>query len=310
MTVTTDGQRAADATADGQPPAPQRANRPARAHGRAPRIGAAGAVVVVTVLAMSSLLAEVIRPDVWLVTDFGAVLQAPSLTHPLGTDEVGRDLLALVLRGMRVSFAVSLLAAGAALLVGTAVGVVAGAIGGRVDGVLMRIVDFLSSQSHLLFGILIAVLARPVVGGAGAVLIAVALTHWMLLARLLRSEVLSIRERPFMLSAVNVGATRWQLVRRHVLPHLAPSAGLGFVLLFPHAIFHEAALSFLGVGLPPTQPSLGTLIAVGQRALFTGAWWVVLFPGLVIIIASVAVGTLGEWWRDRSQPRWRAELEL
>lgn len=174
----------------------------------------------------------------------------------------------------------------------------------------MRLVDFFISQSHLLFGLMIAVLVRPRVGGAGAALLAVGLTHWMLLARLLRSEVLSIRERPFVAAAINSGANRWQVVRRHMLPHLAPSAGLGFVLLFPHAIFHESALSFLGVGLPLSQPSLGTLIAAGQRALFAGAWWVVLFPGLVIVIASVAVGTLGEWWRDRNQPRWRAELEL
>lgn len=277
---------------------------------RVPRLGTRTAVTVLVVLALGAVFADLLRPDELLVSDLTKVLEAPSLTHPMGTDETGRDVLAIVLRGMRVSFVVSLLAAALALFIGGAVGVAAGAIGGRVDGVLMRLVDFFASQSHLLFGILIAVLAKPLVGGAGAVLLAVGLTHWMLLARLLRSEVLSLRERPFVAAAVNIGSTRRQLVGRHVLPHLAPSAGLGFVLMFPHAIFHESALSFLGVGLPISEPSLGTLISAGQRALFAGGWWIALFPGLVIVLAVVAVGTLGEWWRDRTQPRWRAELEL
>ncbi|QBI19939.1 ABC transporter permease [Egibacter rhizosphaerae] len=261
-------------------------------------------------LLLAAVGAEVVRPDEHLRTDFSVVMQSPSWSHPLGTDDTGRDLLALLLRALRTSLTVSALAAVVALVVGAAVGLVAGAVGGRVDAVAMRAIDFFASQNHLLFGILIAVLAHPVVGGAGAVTLAVGLTHWMRLARILRAEVLSLRERPFVAAAVGIGATRRQVIARHLLPHVLPAAGVGFVLLFPHAIFHESALSFLGVGMPSHEPSLGMLIADGQQSLFAGAWWVVLFPGFAIVFASVAIGTVGEWWQQRQQPRWRAELEL
>ncbi|MGH8930647.1 MAG: ABC transporter permease [Egibacteraceae bacterium] len=295
-------------------PAATRVRAPARIGSRIarlePRYGAIAAAILLALMLLGAIFAGVIRPAEYLVSDLGSVLEAPSAAHPLGTDEVGRDVLAIILRGMRVSFSVSLAAAVLALVIGGSFGVLAGSAGGWVDGLMMRGVDFLSSQSHLLFGILIAVLARPVVGGAGAIMLSVGLTHWMLLARVLRAEVLSLKERQFVAAAINAGATRRQLIVRHLIPNLAPAAGLGFVLLVPHAIFHESALSFLGVGLPVDQPSLGTLISAGQRTLFAGAWWVILFPGLLIVLASICVGTLGEWWRDRTQPRWRAELEL
>ncbi|MGQ0680546.1 MAG: ABC transporter permease [Actinomycetota bacterium] len=276
----------------------------------APGTGAAISGIVIGLLVLSALTANLIRPGNHLVTDLSQVLQAPSLAHPFGTDEVGRDLLAMTLRGLRISFAISTLAALLALVMGGAVGVIAGLAGRRVDSIIMRGVDFFSSQSHLLFGILIAVLLRPLTGGAGAVLFAVGLTHWMMLARLIRAEALSLKQRQFVAAAINAGANRRQLVRRHILPHLAPVAGLGFVLMLPHAIFHESALSFLGVGLPNHQPSLGNLISSGQRTLLAGAWWVVAVPGLLIVAATVSVGTVAEWWRDRAQPRWRQELEL
>lgn len=267
-------------------------------------------VAVITALAFMALTADLLRPQQYLVTNFSHVLEPPSGQYPLGTDLSGRDLLAMVLGGMRISFAVTLLAALVSVVIGTVVGVIAGAAGGKVDAVLMRIVDFLVSQNHLLFTLLIAVLARPVVGGAGAVMLAVGLTHWTTMARIIRAEVLSLRERPFLRAAIGAGANRRQLARHHLAPHLVPSAALGLVLLFPHAIFHEAALSFLGLGLPPDQPSLGTLIAAGQSAILQGGWWMVVFPGLVIVVASIAVGAIGEHWRALSQPRWRSELQL
>ena len=267
-------------------------------------------VTVLALLIVGAAGAGIIRPDHYLLTNFDHILQPPSLAYPLGTDSAGRDLLAMILRGMRVSFLVSTMAAIVAVVVGAIVGLISGAIGGVVDDVLMRIVDFLSSQNHLLFGLFIAVLAYPLVGGAGAVTVSVGFTHWTSIARILRAEILSIRERPFVFAAIGLGAGRGHVIRHHLLPNILPSAGLGFVLLFPHAIFHEAALSFLGVGLPPGNPSLGTLISFGQSAMLQGGWWIMLFPGLVIVIASIVIGAIGEWWRDRAQPRWRSELEL
>lgn len=265
--------------------------------------------IALAVLVGAALGADLVRPlDDGVALD--NVLAPPSLVHPFGTDDTGRDVLALALQAMRVSFTVAALAALVAAAVGLVVGLLAGALGGIVDGVLMRVVDFLGSQNHFLFGLLLVVLFRPVLGAGGAVMLSVGLTHWLVIARIVRGELLSLRERPFVAAAIGGGATRVRLMVRHFLPHLAPATAVGLVLLLPHAIFHESALSFLGVGLPPHQPSLGNLIAAGQRSLLTGAWWISVFPGFLILIASVAFGTLGEYWRDRHQPRWRGELEL
>lgn len=268
----------------------------------------AGAVTAALVLL--ALGAGVFRPLDTYTVALDAALQPPSLQHPMGTDEVGRDVLARVLHGLRVSFGVSVLAALVALLVGGTLGVLAGALGGRVDAAVMRFLDVFASQNHLVFGIVLAVLFRPALGPVGAVLLSVGLTHWTSLARIVRGELIALRGQPFVSAAIGGGAGRWRLVRRHYLPHLLPALVLGFVLLFPHAIFHESALSFLGVGLPPHQASLGNILADGRRSLLAGAWWTSLFPGLVLLAASLAVGTLGEYWRDRHHPRWRSELEL
>lgn len=174
----------------------------------------------------------------------------------------------------------------------------------------MRATDVLASQNHLLFGILLVVLFRPVLGGAGAIMLSVGLTHWPALARIVRGELLSLRERPFVAAAVGGGATRRRLARRHYLPHLAPTIGLAFVLTIPHAIFHESALSFLGLGLPPHQASLGNILSDSQRSLLVGGWWIGVFPGAAIMLAAMTVGTLAEHFRERLHPRWRSELEL
>lgn len=272
--------------------------------------GLAISVAVLLVLVTSALAVDVLRPPDSMKTDFHQVLQAPSLEHPLGTDATGRDLLALVLNGLRVSLLIATLAATIAVILGSIIGVIAGAAGGRTDASIMRFVDFITSQNHLLFTLLIAVLVRPVVGGAGAVLLAVGLTHWTSVARILRVEVLSLKERPFIHAAIGIGVGRRDLISTHFVPHLAPSAVLSFVLLFPHAIFHEAALSFLGLGMPPGRPSLGTIVASGQDVLVQGGWWMVVFPGLAIVIASISVGAIGERWHETNQPRGRSELEL
>ena len=228
----------------------------------------------------------------------------------MGTDEVGRDLAERVLAGIRTSLTIAALAALAAVVVGTLVGLLAGTLGGRVDTLVMRAVDVLSSQNHFLFGILLIVLFRPALGGAGAVMLAVGLTHWPSLARIVRGELLSVRERPFVAAAIGGGANRRRLARRHYLPHLLPAVGLAFVLTVPHAIFHESAYSFLGLGLEAHRASLGNILADGQRSLLAGGWWIALFPGLAILLASTTIASLAERWRERLHPRWRSELEL
>ena len=264
-------------------------------------------LIVLLVLAVG---ADVIRPLDTQSVNLSAVLQPPTFANPLGTDEVGRDLLARVIHGLRISFAISAMAAVMAVVIGGTLGLFAGALGGWVDAAIMRFVDLFASQNHLLLGILLAVLFRPALGGAGAVVLSVGLTHWSGLARIVRGELLSLRERTFVAAAVNGGASRARLMTRHFVPHLLPAVALGLILTIPHVIFHESALSFLGLGLPPDQASLGNILADGRRSLLAGAWWSSLFPGFMIFVAVLSIGTVGEWIRDRLNPRWRSELEL
>jgi len=268
------------------------------------------AAAVLALLALSGLLASLIAPLDDAAVDLDWVLDGPSFAHPMGTDEVGRDLLVRVLHGVRISLTIAVLAALAAVAVGTLIGVLAGTMGGRVDALAMRATDVFASQNHFLFGVLALVLFRPALGGAGAVMLAVGLTHWPSLARIVRGELMSLRERPFVSAAVGGGANRRRLARRHYLPHLMPAVGLAFVLTVPHAIFHESAYSFLGLGLPAHQASLGNILADGQRSLLAGGWWIALFPGLAILAAAMAIGTIAEHWREHLHPRWRSELEL
>lgn len=277
--------------------------------GRMPR-PVAFATAVLVVLVVGAIAADLVRPINETAVDLDSVLAAPSIAHPMGTDEVGRDLLTRVIHGTRVSLTIGVFAALLAGAVGGALGLLAGTLGGRIDTAIMRFTDACASQSHFFFVLLIAVLFRPALGGSGAVMLAVGLTHWPSLARIVRGELLSVRERPFVAAAIGGGAGRGRLARRHYFPHLLPAMGLAFVLTIPHAIYHEAALSFLGVGLEPHAASLGNLLADSQQALLIGGWWVSLFPGIVLVIAAMTIGTIAEYWREHLHPRWRSELEL
>lgn len=268
----------------------------------------AGGTLLLLVVAMATL--DLWRPLDTYRIDHDAILLPPGAAHPMGTDTLGRDMLTWSLHGLRTSFAISFGAAVLAVALGALLGLAAGAFGGRVDAVTMRLVDVFASQSHFLFGLLILVLARPLLGPAGAIMLAVALTHWVSTARIVRGELLSLRERPFVAAAVNAGATRWQLVRSHLVPNVLPPIALAFVLTVPHAIFHETGYSFLGLGMPLDNPSLGRVLGLGQQNLLSGGWWVSVFPGLLIFLTAASIGTLGEWWRDRHDPTTRSELRL
>lgn len=264
------------------------------------------ALVTGTVV-LAVLLVPPLVPLDQQAVDLGARLLPPSWAHPFGTDDVGRDLLLRCVYGLRVSVLVGLVAALVATVIGTAVGATAGALGGRTDRLVMRIVDAFSSVPHLLLGIFVVAMFRP---GVWPVIVSVALTHWLSTARIVRSEILSLRSRPFIDAAVSGGATRWRIGVRHLLPAVLPQAGLAAVLMIPHAMWHESALSFLGLGLPSHQASLGNLVQTARSSLLTGHWWPTLFPGLLLIAPTLAVAGLAGVWRDRLNPRRRSELML
>ncbi|MET7402618.1 ABC transporter permease [Dactylosporangium sp. NPDC005572] len=274
------------------------------------RPGTRGAVLAASVLA-AAILACLLVPLVWPLDESAVALnqinQPPSWAHPAGTDDLGRDVAHRTLYGLRVSLLVGAVAALVAALIGGAVGAIAGTVGGWTDRILMRIVDTVAALPHLLLGIFIVAMLRP---SLGAVILSIGLTHWLSTARIVRAELLSLRTRPFIDAAVSGGASRWRVYTRHLLPHVLPRMALATTLMVPHAVWHETALSFLGLGLPPHLASLGNMINDGQRSLLTGAWWASLTPGAAIVVVTLAVAALAAHWRDRLDPRVRAELQL
>ncbi|WP_416475465.1 ABC transporter permease [Streptomyces sp. LKA04] len=277
----------------------------ARRSTRALRLRTSAALLALTVLAVL-LVPPLVQLDQQAV-DLAAKLRPPGPEHPFGTDDVGRDLLLRCVYGLRVSLLVGVAAALTATVVGTAVGATAGALGGWVDRGVMRVVDTVSSVPHLLLGIFIVAMFRP---GVWPVVVSVALTHWLSTARIVRAEVLSLRSRPYVDAAVSGGASRWRVAVRHLLPGVLPQAALAAVLMVPHAMWHESALSFLGLGLPTHTASLGNLIQEARGSLLAGQWWPTLFPGLFIVVPTLAVAGLAGAWRERINPRRRSELML
>ncbi|MFI9776037.1 ABC transporter permease [Streptomyces sp. NPDC051956] len=282
-----------------------------RTYGGARRSTRAWRVRTSAVLVAAVVLAVLVVPPLAHLdeqaVDLAAKLQPPSWAHPFGTDDVGRDLLLRCVYGLRVSLLVGVVAAVVATVIGTAVGALAGAVGGWTDRVVMRLVDVFSSVPHLLLGIFIVAMFRP---GVWPVVVSVALTHWLSTARIVRAEVLSLRSRPYIDAAVSGGSSRWRIAVRHLLPGVLPQAALAAVLMVPHAIWHESALSFLGLGLPAHQASLGTLVQSARGSLLAGDWWPTLFPGLFIIVPTLAIAGLAGAWRERLNPRRRSELML
>ncbi|MGY3678022.1 ABC transporter permease [Streptomyces sp. TE33382] len=271
------------------------------------RVRVITSAVVVTAVLLAVLVVPPLAQLDQQAVDLSAKLRPPSLAHPFGTDDVGRDLLLRCVYGLRVSLLVGLVAALTATVIGTAVGALAAAFGGWTDRVVMRLVDTFSSVPHLLLGIFVVAMFRP---GVWPVIVSVALTHWLSTARIVRSEVLSLRSRPFIDAAVSGGASRGRVIVRHLLPGVLPQAGLAAVLMVPHAMWHESALSFLGLGLPAHQASLGNLVQSARGSLLAGDWWPTLFPGLFLIIPTLALAGLAGAWRERINPRRRSELML
>ncbi|MEH0400870.1 ABC transporter permease [[Kitasatospora] papulosa] len=272
---------------------------------RTVRVRISAALVAATVLAVF-LVPPLVQLDQQAV-DLSSKLLSPSWSHPFGTDDLGRDLFLRCVYGLRVSLLVGAAAALTATVIGTAIGAIAGALGGRADRALMRLVDTFSSVPHLLLGIFIVAMFRA---GVWPVIVSVALTHWLSTARIVRAEVLSLRARPYIDAAISGGASRWRVAVRHLLPAVLPQAALAAVLMVPHAMWHESALSFLGLGLPTHLASLGNLIQSARGSLLAGQWWPTLFPGLFIIVPTLAIAGLAGAWRERINPRRRSELML
>ncbi|TLF70214.1 ABC transporter permease [Nocardia asteroides NBRC 15531] len=224
------------------------------------------------------------------LTDFAVARQAPSGAWWFGTDAAGRSLFVRIAAALRTSLLVAACAAAVSTAIGVLVGAVSALAGGWTDRVVMRAADTANALPHLLLGIVLVALFR---GNTVAVVLSIGLTHWVQVARIVRAESLSLREREYVAAAVLAGAGRGHLLRRHLLPAVAPQALIAVVLLLPHAIWHESTLSFLGFGLPPHEPSLGTLLAEARTSLLLGGWWTLAFPAGFLVLTTVAVAVAG-----------------
>lgn len=233
------------------------------------------------------------------VTDFSRKNIAPCLEYIFGTDWLGRDMLARTLKGLSISILIGILAAVVSAAVALILGIASAAMGKTVDTVISFCIDLIMGIPHMLLLILISVALGK---GLKGVVIGVALTHWPSLARLIRAEVIQLRESPYIQISRKLGKSSWYIARKHMLPHLVPQFIVGLVLMFPHAILHESSIIFLGFGLSTEQPAIGIVLSEAMQYLITGKWWLALFPGLLLVFTVVLFYILGESLRKMLDP--------
>ena len=234
-----------------------------------------------------------------MVTDFSRKELAPGFPYLFGTDWLGRDMLTRTLTGLSMSIRLGLLAAGISSLIALGLGIASATMGRAVDSVITWIIDLVMGIPHILLLILISYAAGK---GLKGVIIGVSLTHWTSLARLIRGEVLQLKEASYIKVAKKLGMRPLDIARKHMLPHLFPQFLVGLVLLFPHAILHEASITFLGFGLSPEQPAVGVILSESMKYLATGKWWLAVFPGLLLVLTVMLFDMAGESLRKLLDP--------
>ncbi len=234
-----------------------------------------------------------------------------SRRYLFGTDNQGRDILSALMYGARISLVVGCVSVALSVLLGVALGLVAGFRGGWVDALLMRLCDVMLSFPAILVALLMAGVGRALFPDAaalvafGVLIIAITLTGWVPYARTVRGATLVEKNKDYVLAARVIGVKPWRIMAQHVLPNVMGPVLVLATLQVATAIITEATLSFLGVGVPPTSPSLGTLIRVGNDFLFSGEWWITVFPGAMLVLIALSVNLLGDWLRDALNPKLR-----
>lgn len=279
------------------------------------------AAVVTVVIVLAAMLAPVIAP--YDPTDLSTLSLLDAMNppaweasgawaHPLGTDDQGRDMLSAILFGSRISLLVGAASVLLAMGLGVALGLIAGYFGGWLDTAIMRLADVQLSFPAILIAILIdgvakTALPRDLQGSiaVSVVIFAIALSYWVHFARTVRGSTLVERGKEYVQAARVIGVHPLVIMLRHVLPNVVGPVLVIATINLAQAILTEATLSFLGLGVPATQPSLGTLIRIGNNFLFSGEWWIAIFPGITLALLAVAVNLLGDWLRDALNPKLR-----
>jgi peptide/nickel transport system permease protein len=248
-------------------------------------------------------LVDAFLPPLWLADGNPKYL--------LGTDDQGRDILSALMFGARISLMVGLASVVLSAAVGVSLGLLAGFVGGRLDAFIMRVCDVMLSFPVILIALLIAGVGRALFPNApsamvfGVLVLSISLSGWVQYARTVRSSTLVERHKEYVQAARLTGVSSLRIMRRHVLPNVLGPVMVLATIQVATAIITEATLSFLGVGAPPNSPSLGTLIQVGNKFLFSGNWWITVFPGMMLVLIALSVNLLGDWLRDALNPRLR-----
>ena len=240
-----------------------------------------------------------------------AWMENGSARYLLGTDDQGRDILSALMYGARISLVVGIVSVLISVVVGVLLGLIAGFKGGWIDAFLMRLCDVMLSFPAILVALLIAGVGRAMFPNAneslafGVLIVAISLTGWVQYARTVRGSTMVESAKEYVQAARVTGVAPWRIMLKHVLPNVTGPVLVLATIHVATAIITEATLSFLGVGVPPTSPSLGTLIRVGNDYLFSGEWWITIFPGVMLVLIALSVNLLGDWLRDALNPRLR-----
>lgn len=243
-------------------------------------------VLVLTGIVLSGLCLDSEK----ISTHFDARNLRPSLDHLFGTDWLGRDMFTRTMKGLTLSIGVGMIASSVSVMIALILGMMSATLGQAVDAAISWLVDLFLGVPHLVALILIAFTLG---GGAKGVIVGVALTHWPSLTRVIRAEVMQIRTADYVQVSKHMGRSRLFIAAHHVLPHVLPQLLVGLVLLFPHAILHEASITFLGFGLSPHQPAIGVILSESMKYLSVGMWWLAFFPGLSLLVIVRAIDVIG-----------------
>ena len=265
-------------------------------------------IVILAGIAFVAIFANQLAPHNPEIGTLAARFKPPfwetggSTKYLLGTDQLGRDVLSRLIFGARVSMIVGFTAVIFAGILGTALGIVSVYLGGWVDQVIMRLTDTWLALPPLMFAIFLAAIAGPSMWN---IVIILGITYWTRYARVIRGEVLSLKEREFVRLAIVAGCSKLTIMRRHILPNIINSAIVIGTLMLGVVIITEATLSFLGVGVPPPEPAWGLMLSDGKQSLMVGRWWLTIFPGCCIMLMVLSANILGDWLRVKFDPQLR-----
>ena len=244
------------------------------------------AVFFITILVAGSM----IDPEKFSI-DLINKNQSPSMVHIFGTDWIGRDMFFRTLKGLSISMKIGVLSSIISGVIAVILGIIGPTCGKRVDAVITWFIDLVLSVPHTLIIILISMAAG---GGLKGIVLGVSLTHWTSLTRVIRAEVMQVKEAEYTKIARNFGKSSFYIAKNHILPHIIPQLLVGIVLIFPHAILHESSVTFLGFGLQSHEPAIGIILSESMKYLTSGKWWLAFFPGLSLVLVSIMVDNMGK----------------